>query len=114
LRLRLSLLTARRSLFLLSGEHGKPKAYRTAWRRRRLNLNEADVSRPYRMIFRVRVGRPGRNDVTDPAERPARSDPEAWGDNEPENSGENSAVVELAYSGNDKTKNAGEHWIAHD
>ena len=65
------------------------------------------------MIFRVGIRGPGRDDVTDPAQRPARSNPEAWSDNEPENSGENSAVVELADPGDDETEQACQKWITH-
>jgi hypothetical protein len=65
------------------------------------------------MIFGVRVSRVGGNDVADPAERAAGTNPKTRCDDQPENAREDAAVVELAHSGNDETENACQDWIAH-
>ena len=41
--------------------------------------------------------------MTDPAQEAAGADPEAWGDDQPEYPPPESAVVELAYTGDDET-----------
>ncbi len=54
------------------------------------------------MITRVGVGGVGRDDVADPTEQAARTDPEAGGDDEPQDSGQEATVVELSDSGDDR------------
>ena len=66
-----------------------------------------------RMIFGVGIGAPGSYDVANPAERAASPDPEARSDNQPENAGKYTAVVELAYSRDNKTQDTRQKWIAH-
>src|SRR5882672_1845450 len=65
------------------------------------------------MIFGVRVSRVGGDDVANPAERAAGTNPKTRCDDQPENAREDAAVVELAYSGNDETENACQDGIAH-
>ena len=54
------------------------------------------------MLLGVGIGRVCRDDVTDPAERSAGSDPKTGRDYKPENACQNSTVVKLANSGNKK------------
>lgn len=65
------------------------------------------------MLSRVRVGTPGRDDVTNPAERSARSNPETGSKQQPENAREDSTVVELSDTGNHKTQYTCQKWVAH-
>ena len=65
------------------------------------------------MFFGVGIGAPRSYDVANPAKRAARPDPEAWGNDQPENAGKYTAVVKLAYSRDNKTQNTREKWIAH-
>ena len=66
------------------------------------------------MFFGVGVGAVRGDEVADPTERSASSYPKAWREDQPKYSRQNASVVELTNSGNDETKDAGEHWIAHD
>ena len=52
------------------------------------------------MLFGVIVGRPGRDEVANPAQHAARPDPETGRDNQPEQRPQNLAIVELADAGN--------------
>ena len=65
------------------------------------------------MILSVGVGGPGCDNVANPAERAAGADPKARGNDQPENARKDAAVIELAYSGNNKTQNTRQKWIAH-
>ena len=51
------------------------------------------------IIAGVGVGGVGCYDVADPSECPTRADPEARRDNEPQDAGQDAAVVELSDSG---------------
>src|SRR6185503_15517200 len=71
------------------------------------------VRMPDRMILGVGVSGVGGNDVADPAERAAGANPEAGRDDQPEDSREPAAVVNLADAGNKKTQKSCGKWIAH-
>lgn len=75
---------------------------------RLLGLSNADG-----MIFCEGVRGIGGDDVTDPTERAARANPHAWCNDQPQNPGQDAAIVKLAHAGNKKTKNACGKWIAH-
>src|SRR6266576_4443133 len=65
------------------------------------------------MVLRVGVSCVGSNHVTNPAEGSAATNPEPWGNDQPEYARQYAPVVELAYSGNDKTQHTSQEWIAH-
>lgn len=65
------------------------------------------------MLLGVAVGRVGRDEVANPAERAARSDPEAGRDNQPAEPRQNPAVVKLADTRNQKTQNSCQSWVTH-
>lgn len=65
------------------------------------------------IFFGEAVGCISRDDMTDPAERAARPDPETWSENKPEKSGQDSAIVKLPDAGNKKTENACCNGITH-
>ena len=50
------------------------------------------------MITRVRVSGVSRDDVADPTEQATRTDPQAWCDDEPQDTGQEPTVVELSDS----------------
>jgi hypothetical protein len=50
------------------------------------------------MITRVGVGGVGRDDVADPAEQATRADPQARGDDEPQDTGQEATIIELSLS----------------
>ncbi len=52
------------------------------------------------MIFGVRIGRVSRDNMAYPAQHATRANPEAGRDNEPQDARQNSAVIELAHTGN--------------
>src|SRR5437762_7893948 len=54
---------------------------------------------PYTTLFRSCVGG---DEVTDPAERATRTNPETRRDDQPKNARENAAIVKLADSGKDR------------
>lgn len=54
------------------------------------------------MITRVGVGGVGRDDVADPTEQAARANPQAWGDDEPQYTGQEATVIELSNSRDDR------------
>ena len=58
--------------------------------------------RPPTIITRVRVGSVGRDDVANPTEQAARTDPQARRDDEPQDTGQEATVVELSDSGDDR------------
>ena len=66
-----------------------------------------------RVVLGVGVSGVGGNDVADPAERAAGANPEAGRDDQPEDSREPAAVVNLADAGNKKTQKSCGKWIAH-
>lgn len=70
--------------------------------RRRVAFCEAIIfeSHADRMIFRVGVSRVGRDDVANPTQRAAGTDPEAGRNDQPENPRQDAAIVKLANSGN--------------
>jgi len=65
------------------------------------------------IFFGVAIGRIGRDDVADPAERAARADPEAGREDESQDARQDLPVVELADAWNKKTENACCNGIAH-
>ena len=67
----------------------------------------------YRVIFGVRVGCVRGYDVAQPAQCSARAYPEAGREDEPENTSQNTSVVELADAGNKKAQDSCQKWIAH-
>ncbi len=54
------------------------------------------------MIASVCVGGVGSDDVANPAEQATRAEPEARCDDEPQNAGQDAAVVELPDSGDEQ------------
>jgi len=54
------------------------------------------------------------DDVADPTQCAAATNPESWCDDQPKNAGEDSAVIELADARNDEAKKTSGKWIAHD
>ena len=66
-----------------------------------------------RVIFCVGVGGPRGDNVANPAECAAGAYPEPGCDDQPKNARKDAAVVELAYSGNNKTQEACQNRIAH-
>ena len=54
------------------------------------------------MITRVGVGSVGRDEVADPAEQAARANPQARGDDEPQDTGQEATVIELSDSRDDR------------
>src|SRR4051812_13612933 len=60
-----------------------------------------DKSGAHAMVTRVRVSGVGRDDVADPAEQATRTDPQAWRDDEPQDTGQEATIVELPDSGDD-------------
>ena len=66
-----------------------------------------------RVLFSVGVGAVRGNDVADPTERAARTEPESRGENQPQYSRQNAAVVELANARNNQTQDSRQNWIAH-
>lgn len=70
-------------------------------------------SRSRRIVFRVGVGAPGRDDVHDPAQRTGRPNPRNAGHQQPDDSDQNSAVIDLPRPGNQKTQHTCQKWIAH-
>jgi hypothetical protein len=65
------------------------------------------------MITRVRVGGVGRDDVAHPTEQATRTDPQAWRDDEPQDTGQEPTVVELSDSGDDRAQNRRYSRITH-
>ena len=58
---------------------------------------------PNGVFFGVRVGGVRGDDVANPPKRAARPKPEPWRKNKPQNSSQNTTVVELANARNNKT-----------
>lgn len=65
------------------------------------------------MPLGVTVGRPGRDDVANPAQRAARPNPETRCDNQPEQPAQNLAIVKLADARKDETENSRQRRITH-
>ena len=56
---------------------------------------------------RFPVGGDGGNDMADPAQKTTRSDPQAGGDDQPENSPPEMAVIKLPHTGNQEAQHCG-------
>ena len=54
------------------------------------------------MITRVRVSGVGCDDVADPTEQATRTDPQAWCDDEPQDTGQEATIIELSDPGDDR------------
>ena len=65
------------------------------------------------VIAGIGVGGVGCYDVADPSERPTRADPEARRDNEPQDAGQDAAIVELAYTGDYRAQDRRQCRITH-
>ena len=76
-------------------------------------MDLSDQSAADRVILSVGIGGPGSDNMTNPTKCAAAADPETGGNNQPENAGKDAAIVELAYSGKNKTQNTRQIWIAH-
>jgi hypothetical protein len=59
------------------------------------------------MLFRVAVGRVCGDEMANPTERSARSNPETRRDDQPENPTEKRSVVDLAHAWDDERENRG-------
>lgn len=66
------------------------------------------------VILREGVCGVGGDDVTDPTQCAAATNPESGSDDQPENTRQNSAVVELPDARNNEAKKTSGKWIAHD
>src|SRR6185437_348842 len=53
------------------------------------------------------------DEVQDPAEQPARSEPQSRSDNEPQYPSQDAAIVNLPEARKNQTQNAGYDWVAH-
>ena len=65
------------------------------------------------MRFRIIVGGVSRDDMANPAEHPAATDPQAGRDDEPEDAPQPLAIVYLSDARNDETENGSESGIFH-
>jgi hypothetical protein len=72
-----------------------------------------EISCAHRVISGVGVGGVGRDDVREPAEQAARADPQARGDDQPQDAGQDVPVVELLYSGDDRAQNSSQSGITY-
>src|SRR5215210_7404504 len=99
---------------------GCPRSSYSRWRTwtsekqvlsRRLGEYPASGTDP--VITGVGVSSVGRDHVCGPAEKPSRADPQARRDDEPQDTGQDTTVVELPHSGDDRTQNRCQRGIAH-
>src|SRR5215217_7580169 len=67
----------------------------------------------YPVIAGIRVGGVGRDDVRYPAEQATSADPKSRRDDQPQDTGQDAPVVELADSGDDRTQNSCQSGITH-
>lgn len=51
--------------------------------------------------------------MTDPTQEPSGANPEAWGDDQPEDPAKEVPVVDLTNTGNDERKNGCSTWFTH-
>jgi hypothetical protein len=65
------------------------------------------------MVAGVAVGGVGRDDVRRPAEQAARADPKPRCDDEPQDAGQDAAVVELSHPWDDRAQNRCQCRITH-
>src|SRR2546426_402854 len=72
-----------------------------------------DDSNTNGVIFGVAVGAPGGDDMKDPAQRAGRTNPGDPGNKQPDDSDNDSTVIDLTDSGNQETEHAGKIRIAH-
>ena len=72
-----------------------------------------DDSNTNGVIFGVAVGAPGGDDMKDPAQRAGRTNPGDPGNKQPDDSDNDSTVIDLTDSGNQETEHAGNIRIAH-
>jgi hypothetical protein len=54
------------------------------------------------MVACVGISGVRRDYVTDPTEQASRADPQAWRDDEPQNTGQDAPIVELSNSGDEQ------------
>src|SRR5688500_19187895 len=68
---------------------------------------------PHRVHFGVAVGEISGEDMKNPSERPGRTDPGNTCNEQPNDSTDDSSVIDLAYAGDQEAKYTGNVWIAH-
>jgi hypothetical protein len=65
------------------------------------------------MVFCVTVSAPRGNQVDDPSKKPGGANPAYSGHKDPEDTNDDSSVIDLARAGEKKAKNARDNWVAH-